>query len=98
MHTFNPGIPEAEAGSEFKASLVHVESSRSARAMWGDLVSKAEEYILFYTYIIYVIYNTFFIYVILYFMHIYILLLYAHILFYTYMHLEYVYKVIRSQV
>lgn len=57
MHTFNPGIPEAEAGSEFKASLVHVESSRSARALWGDLVSKAEEYVLFYTYIIYVIYT-----------------------------------------
>lgn len=84
MHTFNPGIPEAEAeaGSEFKASLVHVESSRSARAMWGDLVSKAEDYILFYTYIIYVIYtHILYICVILYFMHIYILLLYAHILF-----------------
>jgi hypothetical protein len=44
-HTFNPSTQEAEAGSfsEFEASLVYKMSSRSARAIQRNPVSKNQK-------------------------------------------------------
>jgi hypothetical protein len=48
MHTFNPSSQEAEAGriSEFEASLVYKVSSRTARAIQRNPVSKNQRFII----------------------------------------------------
>jgi hypothetical protein len=46
VHTFNPSTQEAEAGrqiSEFEASLVYRVSSRTARAIQRNPVSKTQQ-------------------------------------------------------
>ena len=36
IHTFNSSFQEAEAGGDFKASLVYIVSSRTTRITWTD--------------------------------------------------------------